>query len=101
MSTSEIIRLGGMKGVARFKEHIRALGLNIPCDDELSLDQHSPLRQMLVKEKLVIGNRIAVHPMEGWDGLADGNPSEHTLRRWRRFGRPSTHWQSRDPPGES
>ena len=87
MSTSEIIRLGGMKGVARFKEHIRALGLNIPCDDELSLDQHSPLRQMLVKEKLMIGNRIAVQPMEGWDGLADGNPSEHTLRRWQRFGR--------------
>ena len=25
-----------------------------------------------------IGNRIVVHPMEGWDGLADGNPSEHT-----------------------
>ena len=87
MSTSEIIRLGGMKGVARFKQHIRALGLNIPCDDELSLDQHSPLRQMLLKEKLAIGNRIAVQPMEGWDGLADGNPSEHTFRRWERFGR--------------
>ena len=25
--------------------------------------------------------------MEGWDGLADGNPSEHTVRRWQRFGR--------------
>jgi 2,4-dienoyl-CoA reductase-like NADH-dependent reductase (Old Yellow Enzyme family) len=24
--------------------------------------------------------------MEGWDGGADGNPSEYTLRRWRRFG---------------
>ena len=24
--------------------------------------------------------------MEGWDGLADGNPSEHTIRRWQRFG---------------
>ena len=42
---------------------------------------------MLLKEKLMIGNRIAVQPMEGWDGLADGNPSEHTLRRWQRFGR--------------
>jgi 2,4-dienoyl-CoA reductase-like NADH-dependent reductase (Old Yellow Enzyme family) len=24
--------------------------------------------------------------MEGWDGTSDGNPSENTLRRWRRFG---------------
>jgi len=24
--------------------------------------------------------------MEGWDGLADGSPSENTVRRWRRFG---------------
>jgi len=33
-----------------------------------------------------IGNRFAVHPMEGWDGTPDGAPSEHTLRRWRHFG---------------
>jgi 2,4-dienoyl-CoA reductase-like NADH-dependent reductase (Old Yellow Enzyme family) len=25
--------------------------------------------------------------MEGWDGLPDGNPSEHTIRRWQRFGK--------------
>ena len=87
MSTIEIVRLGGLKSVARFKEHLRAQNVNIPCDDELSLEQHSPLRQMLVKQQLVIGNRIAVQPMEGWDGLADGNPSEHTFRRWQRFGR--------------
>src|SRR5262249_45976847 len=30
--------------------------------------------------------RMAVQPMEGWDGTADGNPTESTLRRWRRFG---------------
>src|SRR6266852_7089912 len=24
--------------------------------------------------------------MEGWDGARDGNPTENTLRRWRRFG---------------
>ena len=87
MSPTEIIRLGGVKGVARFKEALRTLGVNIPCDDELLVDQHSPLRQRLVRGQLVIGNRIAVQPMEGWDGLADGNPSEHTFRRWQHFGR--------------
>ncbi len=33
-----------------------------------------------------IGNRLAVNPMEGWDGELDGRPSENTVRRWRRFG---------------
>src|SRR4051794_6275435 len=87
MSTLDIVRVGSVKGVPRFKEHLRALSVNIPCDNELSFDQHSPLRQTLVRDQLVIGNRIAVQPMEGWDGLADGNPSENTVRRWQRFGR--------------
>ncbi len=32
-----------------------------------------------------IGNRWAILPMEGWDCLADGAPSEYTRRRWLRF----------------
>src|SRR5262249_17664188 len=32
------------------------------------------------------GNRFAWLPMEGWDGPADGRPSDLTRRRWRRFG---------------
>jgi 2,4-dienoyl-CoA reductase-like NADH-dependent reductase (Old Yellow Enzyme family) len=40
----------------------------------------------LVRGEIKIGNRIAINPMEGWDGTADGNPTENTLRRWRRFG---------------
>jgi 2,4-dienoyl-CoA reductase-like NADH-dependent reductase (Old Yellow Enzyme family) len=47
----------------------------------------SPLAQPLERQGIRIGNRVAVHPMEGWDGTADGNPSENTIRRWRRFGR--------------
>ncbi|MBT8485833.1 MAG: NADH:flavin oxidoreductase, partial [Phycisphaerae bacterium] len=33
-----------------------------------------------------IGNRFAIHPMEGWDGDPDGRPTDLTRRRWRRFG---------------
>ncbi|MEO8456959.1 MAG: NADH:flavin oxidoreductase [Chloroflexota bacterium] len=33
-----------------------------------------------------IGNRLAVHPMEGCDGMLDGRPDELTYRRWERFG---------------
>ncbi|MCH2137166.1 MAG: hypothetical protein MK101_11400, partial [Phycisphaerales bacterium] len=31
-------------------------------------------------------NRFCIHPMEGWDGTSEGRPTQHTLRRWRRFG---------------
>ena len=86
MSTSTILRLGALKDVARFEEHVQALQLNIPCDSEIVRGAESPLRKPLVRGEIKIGNRIAVQPMEGWDGTADGNPSEHTIRRWRRFG---------------
>ncbi len=32
-----------------------------------------------------VSNRMAIHPMEGCDGNADGTPGELTFRRWRRF----------------
>lgn len=87
MSALPILRLGAVKEVARFQDHVRSLGLKIPCDGELLCGVDSPLRQPLSRGGIKIGNRIAVHPMEGWDGTADGNPSEHTIERWKKFGR--------------
>src|SRR5437763_14903455 len=87
MSTLPILRLGPVKEVERFQAHVRSLVLTIPCDSELIPGKDSPLRAPLKRGGLTIGNRIAVQPMEGWDGTADGNPSEHTLERWRNFGR--------------
>jgi 2,4-dienoyl-CoA reductase-like NADH-dependent reductase (Old Yellow Enzyme family) len=86
MNANSILRLGSVKTVAQFKEHLNALHISIPCDVELALGARSALRKPLVKGGIRIGNRIAVQPMEGWDGTADGNPTENTLRRWRRFG---------------
>ncbi len=54
-------------------------------DDEL-LGEAGPLGRPLAVDGLTIGNRFAVHPMEGWDGEPDGRPSAATRRRWRRFG---------------
>jgi NADPH2 dehydrogenase len=87
MSTLPILRLGTVKDVDRFQEHIRSLGLRIPCDRELVSGTNSPLRLPLDRGGVQIGNRIAVQPMEGWDGSSDGNPSEHTMQRWKKFGR--------------
>jgi NADPH2 dehydrogenase len=82
----KILRLGSVKDVSQFAEHLRALQLQIPCDSEILRAADSPLFAPLACGEIKIGNRIAINPMEGWDGAADGNPTENTLRRWRRFG---------------
>jgi NADPH2 dehydrogenase len=87
MTAQPILRLGTVKDIARFEQHLRSLHLNIPCDRELASGPESPLRWPLTKGDIRIGNRIAVQPMEGWDGSPDGNPTESTIRRWQRFGR--------------
>src|SRR6266436_2835592 len=87
MSERRILRLGSLKDAAQFQEHLRSLQITIPCDSEISRTAESPLRKPLVRGEIKIGNRIAVQPMEGWDGTADGNPSDPTVRRWQRFAR--------------
>jgi NADPH2 dehydrogenase len=87
MNPGEIQRLGSIRDVNHFEEHLAVLRLTIPCDRELLRGAESPLAQPIVRGGIKIGNRFAVNPMEGWDGTPDGNPSEHTLRRWQRFGR--------------
>ena len=47
---------------------------------------NGPLAAPLDLGGRVLSNRFATQPMEGWDGTREGGPSEHTLRRWRRFG---------------
>src|SRR5215469_10521807 len=87
VSTEAIVRLGGLKDIARFQAHVKALGLQIPCDAEILTGAESPLHAPLIRGPFKIGNRIAVQPMEGWDATPEGAPSENTIRRWRRFGR--------------
>jgi len=87
MSRNEILRLGSIRDVAHFKQHLESLRLDIPCDDVTLRGEDSPLSQPIIRDGINISNRFTVQPMEGWDGTSDGNPSEHTLRRWQRFGR--------------
>jgi len=81
-----VLRLGTVKDVTGFKEHLLSLGLVIPCDATLISGPESPLRQPLSRMGIKLPNRIAVHPMEGWDATADGSITESMLRRWRRLG---------------
>ena len=84
----EFPKVGHFKDAAAFTTRLRELGLNLPCDDRvLSAADGSPLAEPIDIENFGrVGNRWCVHPMEGWDGTTDGQPSEHTLRRWRNFG---------------
>jgi NADPH2 dehydrogenase len=86
MNDKPILRLGTLKDVPRFQEHLRSLGVAIPCDAEIASGVKSPLREPIERGGLKIGNRIAINPMEGWDGTPDGSPSEYTVRRWQKFG---------------
>jgi NADPH2 dehydrogenase len=86
MTTKPIVRLGTFKGVSQFQEHVRSLGLDIPCDNEIASGPESVLHKPIERGGLRIGNRIAINPMEGWDGTPDGQPSELTVGRWKKFG---------------
>ena len=80
------LHLGGLRDVEAFRSHLRELRISIPCDSELVAGDSSPLAQPRNAHGVHIGNRFAVQPMEGWDGTAEGRPTELTYRRWRRFG---------------
>jgi 2,4-dienoyl-CoA reductase-like NADH-dependent reductase (Old Yellow Enzyme family) len=86
MSSPAILRLGTLRDVEHFQRHVQSLGLEIPCDRELISGTESPLALPLERAGIFVGNRIAIQPMEGWDGSPDGSPSELTIRRWQRFG---------------
>jgi NADPH2 dehydrogenase len=86
MNLHPILRLGSVKDVAVFEEYVKSRALAIPCDRDLISRENSPLRSPLIRGEIRIGNRIAVQPMEGWDDTPDGQPTENTIRRWRRFG---------------
>ncbi len=93
MSESErpfkLVRLPSLKTVARFREHMTRLGVSIPCDEALETGEQATLLQPVSQARVngkSIGNRWAIHPMEGWDGTESGRPTEEVYRRWRRFG---------------
>ena len=86
MKFGDFVKVKGLESAAGFRENLQRLGLGMPCDDEVALGAASPLAQPLQVHGWTIANRWCVQPMEGWDGQADGRPSENTLRRWRHFG---------------
>lgn len=82
-------RIPTLKTAADFRNYAASLGLNIPCDDAIARADSSPLARPIERVTINgkrIGNRIAIQPMEGWDGTTNGGATDETRRRWQRFG---------------
>ena len=88
----KLTRVPSLKTVEDFRRHVASLGLDLPCEDQIAPGTESPLAQPISNVTINgkrIGNRWAIHPMEGWDGTTTGGITEEMLRRWQRFGESS------------
>jgi NADPH2 dehydrogenase len=79
--------MAAIKTLGDFREHVDRLGIDLPIDETLESGPDAPLARPYARASGTIGNRFAILPMEGWDGLEDGQPTDLTRARWRNFGR--------------
>src|SRR6185503_2662074 len=86
MSQPAYPRIASLKTAGAFRSHLQAQAIPLDFDDRLVPAAESPLAQPIEVEGVRVGNRFCILPMEGWDGTAEGEPSELTRRRWRHFG---------------
>jgi 2,4-dienoyl-CoA reductase-like NADH-dependent reductase (Old Yellow Enzyme family) len=68
------------KSLDELKADIAKLGVNIPVSSNTAI-----LGQPMKIGNKTVPNRLAITPMEGCDGTAEGSPGELTRRRYRRF----------------
>ena len=85
MNGRRFTRIAALKSPDAFRDYVASLGIDLQLDDTVARDD-SPLTTPLQLDGRTIGNRWAVHPMEGWDGTTSGGITEPMLRRWERFG---------------
>ncbi|MDO8683718.1 MAG: FAD-dependent oxidoreductase [Armatimonadota bacterium] len=81
MSSVTIHERFGPRSMDELRAAIRELGLDLRAEDDVSI-----LAQSVTVADKIIPNSMAVQPMEGCDGLANGAPDELTFRRYMRFG---------------
>ncbi len=82
----DIKKIPLLKNADGFRARIADLGLELPIEDSIEKAPESPLSKPLDIGGFKVGNRYAVHPMEGWDTTQDGKPTPDLIRRWERFG---------------
>ena len=79
-------RVAQLRSFGQFTDYCHSVGASLPVDEVALAGDESPLARAYVYRDRTLTNRFAILPMEGWDGTADGRPTDLTRRRWRRFG---------------
>ena len=79
-------RVAQLRSYQQFRDYCQSVGADLPVDERPVFGKDSPLARPYTYRGHVFSNRFAILPMEGWDGDADGRPTDLTVRRWRRFG---------------
>jgi NADPH2 dehydrogenase len=88
MPSDRYPKIAQLRTIADLRLRLSELGCDLPVAESVqTAAEGSPLAAPIAVAGRTVGNRWCIHPMEGWDANRDGSPSEHTLRRWRRFGR--------------
>lgn len=91
MSEPGIVQMKRLRTVEELRARLQVLGIT----DRVGVDDTVDPQGVLASSfsftdgsagTHTVGNRFAVLPMEGWDGDADGRPTDLVRRRWRRFG---------------
>ena len=77
-------RVASLKTAAAFRTHLERSSIPLEFDD--IVDPAGALAQPIDVDRIRVGNRFCILPMEGWDGTASGEPTDLTRRRWRNFG---------------
>jgi NADPH2 dehydrogenase len=81
-----LTKMTSLKSVDDFRQHVQGLGIQLPLADAVTSGASSPFLKPIRWGDRLVGNRIAIHPMEGWDGTTTGGSTEPMIRRWTRFG---------------
>ncbi len=84
--TYQLTKIASLKTPEQFRQHVDRLGIELPIDEGLEPALDSSLLRPCGWRGRTLGNRIAVQPMEGWDGTHEGGISAPMQRRWERFG---------------
>jgi len=86
MSALKITRIPSLKTVQDVRAYIKTLGIDLQLEDSLQTGSDNPMAGKWDLNGRTIGNRFAIHPMEGWDGTTTGGITDPMIRRWQRFG---------------
>ena len=84
-------RVAQLRTPEQFLDYCQSVDAEMPFDADVQHGADAPLAQPYSYRGTTLSNRFSVLPMEGWDGTADGHPSDLTKRRWQRDGQTMHH----------